>query len=59
MKSFIDFIAEDGWDSLYNVREEIIRITNIIYNMEGKEIEDSKDTLLELKKVLDDKLTGS
>jgi hypothetical protein len=41
-----------------NIREIIVQTTNRIYNLDPKDVEDTKDVLLELKKVLEDKLAG-
>ena len=42
-----------------NIREEIFRCRNLISNFQPRDIEDTKDLLLSLQTVIEDKLTGS
>lgn len=41
-----------------NTRETILRITNLISNFEPRDVTDTQDLLLDLKKVLDEILSG-
>jgi hypothetical protein len=56
MRSFREFLESDVMNAPDNIREIIIQTTNRIYNMEPKDVEDAKDVLLELQKILADKL---
>ena len=41
-----------------NIRETILRVTNLISNFEPRDVTDTKDLLLDLKHVVEDRLTG-
>ena len=59
MKSFQDYLREqDVIRTPVNARERLEDAIAMIYNMDPPELEDCKDLLLELQKVLDDRLTG-
>ena len=42
-----------------NVRETLVHTRNLISNFEPRDVEDTKDILLSLKEVVEDKLTGA
>jgi hypothetical protein len=41
-----------------NIRETILRVTNLISNFEPRDVTDTKDLLLDLKEVVEDRLSG-
>ena len=72
MEDFIKFLEGRGPDqsslpsapsanplTSENIREVIIRTRNLISNFEPRDIEDTKDVLITLKEVVEDKLTGA
>ena len=56
MKTFSEFMADfEGTD---NLRRQIVQMVNRLSHLESRDVEDAKDVLLDLQKMLDDKLTG-
>jgi hypothetical protein len=60
MKRFSDFLKNehDVVVSPDDIREKIVATTNRLSNLSISEVEDNKDVLIELQKVLEDILTG-
>ena len=59
VKSFQDYLKEqDVIRNPENARERLEDAIVMIYNMEPPELEDCKDILLELQKILEQRLTG-
>jgi len=59
MKSFRQYLTELALGGeTDNIRKIIFRATNRIRTFEPKDVEDTKDLLLSLKDVINDKLTG-
>lgn len=57
MKSFREYLAEQ--DSIgEGLREFLLNTVNRLSHLEPKDVEDAKDMLLDLQKVLEDKLTA-
>lgn len=56
MKKFKEYLAEQQIS--VGLREFIVNVINRFSHLEPKDIEDSKDVLIDLQKLLDDKLTG-
>lgn len=59
MMSFQDYLKEqDVLRTPVNARERIDDMIALVSNLSPSELEDSKDRLLELQQMLDDRLTG-
>jgi hypothetical protein len=57
MRSFHEFMADfEGTD---NLRRQIVQMINRLSHLEPRDVEDTKDLLLDLQKMVDDKLTGT
>lgn len=56
MKTFSEFMAEQNVSE--GLREHLVQIINRLSHLTPKDVEDSKDILLDLQKLLEDKLTG-
>ncbi len=57
MKSFQDFVVEQDRIG-EGLREFLLNTINRLSHLEPKDVEDAKDMLLDLQKLLEDKLTG-
>lgn len=55
MLTFKDFLQEENTIGL---RDHLIQIINRLSHLDSSDIEDSKELLLDLQKMLDEKLTG-
>lgn len=57
MKSFSEYMSD--FDGRENLRQQLVLMINRLSHLEPKDVEDAKDLLLDLQKMLDDKLTGA
>ncbi len=56
MKTFRQYMAETNVSE--GLREHLLQIINRLSHLTPKDVEESKDMLLDLQKLLEDKLTG-
>jgi len=59
MNSFHEFVQAKSHITTDELRQDIILLANKLSHMQPPDVEDLKETLLQLREILDDKLTGA